>query len=202
MNDIRKFRISSVLPPRGVAKITVPTGFDFIDLEIGSGVGWHAIKYARENPSRFLIAIEKTSAKFARFESRLAGHVPIPNLFPVHADAVAWVAHCIGEVKISRCLILYPNPNLRVTSQRWIRMPFMHYLIEVMKSGGELVLATNEEDYAKEVEKYGQEAWGLKLDLNLSFTHETAPKNYPRTHFEKKYLARGETCYELRFRKP
>jgi len=182
-----------------------PAPFSFetpIDLEIGSGVGWWALRYARQNPNRYLIAIEKTREKFARFDQRVLAHTQIQNLTAVNADAIAWITHCLGTQKLSRVFILYPNPNPKNTAQRWIRMPFFGALLERLKPGGEIFWATNISDYAEEIRQYSKSVWKLEPFLDRSFTQQTRPSDYPRTHFEKKYLLRGETCWELGYRKP
>ncbi|MBI0385206.1 hypothetical protein JBE27_55325, partial [Streptomyces albiflaviniger] len=53
-----------------------------VDVEIGCGVGFHPLRYARENPERQLVAFEKTSEKFSKFLGRLKNHDPLPNLYP------------------------------------------------------------------------------------------------------------------------
>ena len=77
-------------------------------------------------------------------------------------------------------------------------MPFMSRLLEVLKPRGELLLVTNERFYFEEAQEYLSEKWGLRLDEKLAFTASTAPGGRPRTHFEKKYLSRGETCFQIR----
>ena len=59
------------------------------------------------------------------------------------------------------------------------------------------MLATNQAFYADEWARYLRGHWGLKERSARTLTREDAP----RTHFEKKYLARGETCRELVFGK-
>jgi len=164
-----------------------------IDLEIGCGVGWHPIAYAQNNPDRKLIAIEHTAEKFKKFEGRFQKH-QLKNLLPVHANAISWVTTHLKEESLDRVLLLYPNPNPKDRSKRWICMPFMKQLLSCLKNEGELVMASNEGFYIEEVLDYAQNFWKLKL-----MKHEAV--KIPRTHFEKKYLQRGETCTELVFKK-
>ena len=66
-----------------------------------------------------------------------------------------------------------------------------------MAPGAELHLATNLEWYAREA------AAAIPRDFafDLMAATEVAATARPRTHFEKKYLARGETCFDLVFRR-
>lgn len=202
---VRPFRADAVRAPRGSVPFRLPEGTPPdtpVDLEIGCGAGLHPIRYSRSHPDRYLIAIEHTRQKFARFAGRFAHHPQIKNLMPVHADAVAWVTHCLRPASISRCLLLYPNPNPKAPSKRWFRMPFMHRLLEVLKPGGEILLATNDQGYVREARDYASRVWGLQVVQALSFGAADVPGGAPRTHFEKKYLERGQICHELRLRLP
>ena len=183
------FRLPSILPPDAP-----------IDLEIGCGVGWHPIVYARENPDRCLIAIEHTALKFARFQSRLARQGDmLGNLVALHANAISWVTHCLGTTKLDRCFFLYPNPNPKNPSQRWFRMPFFERILESLKPSGQIHLATNERFYADEAVQWAKKQWGLRVLEYKELHQELTPLHKPRTHFEKKYLERGQTCYDIVF---
>lgn len=169
-----------------------------LDIEIGCGVGFHPLKYARENPDRQLVAFERTAEKFAKFAGRLKNHPPLPNLIPVHGDAVPWIAHAIKPESVDRYFVLYPNPypKERQRNQRFYEMPFMLWLVETMKKGGRLTLATNM-DFYREGAKAKMGEFGLKLVGDT----EVPASALPRTHFEKKYLERGERCWTLEFAK-
>ena len=159
-----------------------------------------------------MIAIERTRTRFAAFERRRERHQQLGretgNLLAVHADAVAWVTHALGPASIDRVILLYPNPYPKNSDRgkRWHAMPFMRKLIETLKPGGELRLVTNERFYSDEAGRFMREIWGLDEVEALCFSaFELPPKiasQVPRTHFEKKYLARGETCYERLWKKP
>lgn len=209
LTPVRPFRLESVQAPQGLAAFRWPEAWASLplseaplDLEIGCGVGWHPVRYAKENPNRRLIAIEHTRAKFEKFQSRYARHPELTQLLPVHADAIRWVSHVLKPDSVSKCLLLYPNPEPKAPNKRWFRSPFMHRLIEVLEPGGEILLATNEEEYWKEAIAYGQDFWNLEVQRRREFTQDTLPEGLPRTHFERKYLLRGETCFDVTFSKP
>jgi tRNA G46 methylase TrmB len=196
---MREFKKSLIAPPIGSThfsdlKSNLFSNFQFtdIDLEIGAGVGWHSIQYARANPTRFLISIEHTRSKFTRFQARHAHHPELKNLLPIHADAIRWVTHCLEPASLSRCFILYPNPEPKAPNKRWLRMPFMRALLETLRADGKLTLATNEFSYFSEALEYGNIHWGLDFELIRAFD-----SGKPRTHFEKKYLERGQPCFEF-----
>lgn len=174
-----------------------------LDLEIGCGVGLHPVRRAQAFPERNLIAIEHTSEKYAKFESRLRGNDPLLNLFPVHANAVTWVDEYLPHLILDSVFFMYPNPNQKNKAKRWIRMPFMQRLLESVKVGGEISFATNIDWYADELREWGVGAWKLEIISDRKFTLQDLEKTNQkaRTHFEKKYLERGEFCFEIIFRK-
>lgn len=162
-----------------------------IDLEIGSGTGDFAISYAASNPSRFLIAVERTSNKFSAFSKKKYS----TNLLPLHADARSIVVHCIPEKSLKRIFLLYPNPypKKKQANQRWHNMPFFDFLITRLKKNGELIFATNVEDY------YLGFIDGIQRKKNLKINEARliSANSAPRTAFEKKYLLRGEKCWNV-----
>lgn len=172
-------------------------------LEIGPGVGFHPLKFARENPDKCLIAVEHTKNKFEKFKRRYDHHNTPTNLLPVHANAISWAHHVLENESLSQCLILYPNPSPKKSdlAKRWHAMPFMERLLELICPRGQLILATNMAFYEQEAQTWFLEHWGLKLVERKELTLQNWPIDKHRTHFERKYLERGEICYNLIFEK-
>jgi tRNA G46 methylase TrmB len=168
-------------------------------VEIGCGVGLHPIQYAKSNPDAFIIAIEKTREKFLKFKGRLENHPELGNIYPVHASALHWIPQNILQEEVDQYFILYPNPypKEKQKNKRFMHMPFMDYLLKTLKPGGLLEMATNKEFYYLEARNAMQNEWGMQLVSDMLVAKNTAP----RTHFEKKYLLRGEHCYNMLFRK-
>lgn len=171
-----------------------------LDLEIGCGVGLHPVQYSLKNPERFLIAAEHTLEKFQKFERRYRAHPDLKNLLPLHANAISVAHHLLTDQTLDRCFLLYPNPNPKKLNQRWHAMPFMQRLINLLKPQGELIMATNESFYAQEAMLWMQDYWGLEAEMT-PMTQSSHPAHEGRTHFERKYLLRGEICYHLSFKK-
>ncbi len=195
----RPFRVERVPQPRpgtaGFPKSDEIRGRP-LDLEIGCGVGLHPILYARANPERVLIAVEHTPTRFSAFQSRVLGNPGLENLHPVHADAVEWVSHRVPPGSLSRIFLLYPNPYPKPSDRkrRWYAMPFFGRLVEALQPGGEIHLSTNIPLYASEAREAFREIWGLR---ERRWETAQGSASSARTHFEKKYLERGETCFTL-----
>jgi tRNA (guanine-N7-)-methyltransferase len=196
---VRDFQASLVPRPRLYDYFELP---DLpLDIEIGAGVGWFALDYCQKNPDRFLVAIEKTIEKFEKFERAFENKNSPENLLPVHAHAINWITHLIPLKSVSNYFILYPNPYPKEgqANKRFHRMPFMARVLETMKKDGEITFATNVESLADEIIDYCERVWGLTLKEEKKLTKKDLKAWTPRTPFEKKYLERGETCWNLVF---
>ena len=195
----RAFQADKLSPPRD---FTIPEALAStkkikqpLVLEIGAGKGKHALLFASQNPNKQLIAIERTRNKFEAF-SKLATEHNLTNLTPVHADAIAWIVHAIKPKSIACIYILYPNPEQHNPNQQWLNMPFFEFLLSRLSEGGEVILATNIESYMGNAQQQAKSIWCLPTLC------EKVPADSQRTHFEVKYLARNETCWQLTMTKP
>ncbi|MCL1622761.1 tRNA (guanine-N(7)-)-methyltransferase [Moraxella sp. Tifton1] len=188
----RTFRSQSVFAPKDVPVVNTNRP---LFLEIGAGKGKHAVLFAKEHADRHLIAIERTKEKFEAFD-RLLKNEQLDNLTAIHADAIAYTTHHIAPNSLDGVFILYPNPEPANKNQRWLNMPFFEFLISRMKAGATMTIATNVAEYIDEAQKQLDEVWLLPYE-RLQINDDSA-----RTHFEIKYLARGEICQELVILKP
>lgn len=164
-------------------------------LEIGAGKGKHALSFAAAHSDRHLIAIERTRNKFEAF-TKIFNQQCLSNLTPIHADAIAWTVYAIPPNSLTSIYLLYPNPEQHNPNQQWLNMPFFEFLLSRLQAGGEVVLATNIESYMEHAEQQAINIW------QLSCSRHQIPTDSQRTHFEVKYLARGETCWQLTLKKP
>lgn len=169
-----------------------------VDLEIGCGVGLHPILYCQDNPDRQLIAIEHTAEKFQKFLKRSQSH-QLDNLYPIHCNAISFLAKYGQPDLFGKVFLLYPNPNPKPgqKNKRWHGMPFMSKIWESLKTGGELCLVTNEEWYFEEALNDFDKVWGYPPAKVTSISCKTHPNWRARTHFESKYLERGQTVFQI-----
>src|SRR5258708_7312412 len=121
--------------PRPRIDFQLPSGP--LDLEIGAGQGLHAVRYCQANPERQLLAVEKTTIKFAGLQRRSHTHPQLTNLHAIHADAVAFVRYFVPDDSLDRVFLLYPNPHPKAkqANLRWHNRPFLALLLRKMKSG-------------------------------------------------------------------
>jgi tRNA (guanine-N7-)-methyltransferase len=166
-------------------------------IEVGCGVGLHPIRWSQQNLHARLLAFERTTEKYTKAAHRFINNSSPQNIHIVHGDASILLPYLIEPQSIDGFFFLYPNPYPK-PSQANLRLPnspFLHFIRQSLKPGGTLTLATNSVQYASEaIERLP--ANGLLLMQNKQIESHAIP----RTHFEKKYLMRGEICYDLVFR--
>ncbi|MFW2045072.1 SAM-dependent methyltransferase [Acinetobacter variabilis] len=189
--SIRQFQAQRMHAPRDFQSISSEP----VCVEIGAGKGKHALLFTQTNPNSKLIAIERTREKFLAMQKQhaLEGQ---PNLQTVHADALPWIVHALYPAQVEQFFILYPNPEPHNPAQRWLNMPFFEFLLSRLKTGGTITLASNIPEYIEEAEQQVQNLW------KLPFVKEIIGQDSARTHFEIKYLERGELCQQLIISKP
>ena len=188
---IRQFQAQRMHAPRDFQAIANES----VSVEIGAGKGKHALLFSGQYPDKKLIAIERTREKFVAMQKQhqLEGQ---RNLQIVHADAIPWIVHALFPAQVEQFFILYPNPEPHNATQRWLNMPFFEFLVSRLKAGGSITLVSNIPEYIAEAQQQLIEVW------KLPFIQQDVPVDSARTHFEIKYLARGERCQELQISKP
>lgn len=75
-------------------------------------------------------------------------------------------------------------------------MPFFEFLLSRLHPNGTITLASNIEEYIDEAEQQLIQLWKLPYEKQKIATDSA------RTHFEVKYLERGELCQQLIITKP
>ena len=188
---IRQFQAQRMHAPRDFQMISPEP----ICVEIGAGKGKHALLFSSQHSEHTLIAIERTREKYMAMQKQhaLEGQ---NNLQVIHADAMPWIVHALNAGQVQQFFILYPNPEPHNPAQRWLNMPFFEFLLSRLQVGGTVTLASNIPEYIEEAQQQLIETW------KLPFVKEVIPSTSARTHFEIKYLERGELCQQLIITKP
>lgn len=169
-------------------------------VEIGCGVGFHPIDWAKKNPRLFVLAIEKTSEKFKKFLGRMKSHPHLKNIYPLQADATRVLPHLISPESVDGYFFLYPNPYPK-ESQKNLRFQnslFFEFVIQSLKLGGTITWATNCPKNLGEIKTRMVENYCLKL---IETRELACPQETYLSHFEKKYLEQGQVCHHLVFQR-
>ena len=157
-----------------------------LDLEIGTGNGFHFAHFAKTNPDRSLIGIELkykpliqsirrvrrdggTNARICRYNA-----VMISDLFN------------LGE--LNDVYIHFPDPWEKSVKHRLIQDEFLVELFKVQKPGGKVYFKTDSKDYYEwALEKFKTCPYMLEDYTDNLHHSKWAPMNFV-THFEGLFL--------------
>ena len=170
-------------------------------LEIGFGGGEHLLWQAARYPDVGFIACEPFIDGVVKV---VDGAVTsgLDNI-RIHADDARDVLPWLREASIERAFILFPDPwpKVRHHKRRLVEPRFLTALARVMAPGAELRLATDIDDYARQMllaaKHEGSFAWQARSPADW----RERPADWPETRYEQKAIREGRKRYFLRFRR-
>lgn len=165
-------------------------------LEIGFGGGEHLAAQAAANPNVGVIGCEP----FVNGVASLLAHVDAQNLknvriFPNDARIVL---DALPDSSLDRCFVLFadPWPKKRHHERRFIGPENLPRLARVLKSGGELRLATDVMPLAE----WMREHTNAHPDFVCVYDKAAPPADWVQTRYEQKGRAAGREPVYLVFR--
>jgi tRNA (guanine-N7-)-methyltransferase len=203
---VRRGRLSSLTLERmqtlAPARALPPGAFDPVAafgrvapvvLEIGCGHGHAAIAYARTHPEHDLLAMDVHTPGIARMlaDAEAAG---VPNLRVEVGDAVLFLEERVGDAVFDAVHLFFPDPwrKKKHTKRRFVSPTNLDLLARVLKPGGHVLVATDQDFYAQHVLE--------EAGAHPRFTARRVerPSWRPADGFEAKGVRAGRTINELR----
>lgn len=169
-------------------------------LEIGFGSGYSLLEIAKCHPEKDFIGIEMHQPGIGTLLLNMDLE-KIHNIRIYYADAVEVLTQCIPENSLDVVQIFFPDPwpKRRHHKRRLIQSEFVKLLISKIKINGMLHLATDWEDYAREMMTVISDFSELR---NVSGEKQYAHRSDQRpviTKFEKRGQHAGREIWELQF---
>lgn len=121
-------------------------------LEIGFGMGEALVELAVRHPDWDFLGVEVYEPGVGRALNRLAA-LEVENVRLVADDAAIVLERCIPPASLSAVLLFFPDPwpKKRHRKRRLVQPPFVSQVASVLEPGGVLQLATDWEDYARQM---------------------------------------------------
>jgi tRNA (guanine-N7-)-methyltransferase len=168
-------------------------------LEIGFGMGETTAGIAREHPENDYLGIEVHTPGVGSLLKRLAD-LGLTNVRVIQHDAVEVLRDMIAPEALDAVHIFFPDPwpKKRHHKRRMIQPPFVALLVSRMKAGAYLHLATDWEDYARQMLDVLAAEPALE---NTAPAYAARPDTRPQTKFERRGLNLGHRVWDLVFRK-
>jgi len=169
-------------------------------LEIGFGAGQSLLATAKAHPEQDFIGIETHQPGIGALLLNIQVQ-QVTNIRIYYADALEVLNQCIPEKSLHGVQLFFPDPwpKRRHHKRRLIQTEFVKLLITKLQAGGELHLATDWQDYAKEMLQVLSSFPEL---TNLAGLGNFAPRSHHRpivTKFEQQAKRAGREIFELQF---
>ena len=168
-------------------------------LEIGFGMGESTAAIALAHPENDYLALEVhtpgVGSLLKQIEEKYLGNIRI-----IQHDAVEVLRDMLDDNVLDGIHIFFPDPwhKTRHNKRRLIQSPFVAQLVQKLKPGGYLHVATDWQDYAKQVlEVLSAEP----LLENTAEDYAPRPAYRPLTKFEQRGIRLGHGVWDLVFRR-
>lgn len=195
-----------LLPRYGVPYSTQPLDLNAVFgrnaphvLEIGSGMGETTVHIAASKPETDFVAIEVHTPGVGSLLKQIEAHA-LTNVRVIQHDAVDVLEHMIAPDTLDGLHVFFPDPwpKKRHHKRRLMQPPFVKLLASRVRRGGYLHVATDWEEYARQILEV------LRAEPTLSNTAEayaSRPEYRPVTKFEERGLKLGHRVRDVIFRK-
>ena len=206
----------SLLPQFGVSYSAAPLDFDQLFgrrapriLEIGFGMGETTTRIAVEHPENDYLALDVHTPGVGSLLKNIAAH-GLTNVRVAQHDAVEVVEHMIAPDALDGVHLFFPDPwpKKRHHKRRLIQPAFVALLSSRLKPGGYVHVATDWEDYARQILEVLSAEPTLRNTapaVDESALRPTAlgytprPDYRPLTKFEQRGLTLGHGVWDIVF---
>ncbi len=168
-------------------------------LEIGFGMGGATAEIAAAQPENNYLGIEVHTPGVGALLKQI-GERNLTNLRIIQHDAVEVLQQMIADASLAGIHIYFPDPwhKSRHHKRRLIQPAFVATLVEKLKTGGYLHLATDWENYAEQMLEVLSAEDRL---INTGENYAARPAYRPLTKFEQRGLRLGHGVWDLVFRR-
>ena len=168
-------------------------------LEIGFGMGDSTAAVALTHPKNDYLALEVHTPGVGNL-LKLIDAQQLDNIRIIQHDAVEVLRDMLGQVTLDGVHIFFPDPwhKARHNKRRLIQTPFIAQLVQKLKLGGYIHIATDWQDYAEQIlTVLGAEP----LLENTVVDYAPRPAYRPLTKFEQRGIRLGHGVWDTVFRR-
>jgi tRNA (guanine-N7-)-methyltransferase len=168
-------------------------------LEIGFGMGDSTASIAQAHPENDYLALEVHTPGVGNL-LKLIDAQQLTNIRIIQHDAVEVLRDMISGDSLGGVHIFFPDPwhKARHNKRRLIQSPFIAQLVQKLKPGGYIHVATDWQDYAEQVLRVLN---AEPLLQNTVAGYAPRPDYRPLTKFEKRGINLGHGVWDLVFKR-
>ena len=183
-------------------------------LEIGFGMGDSTATIALAHPENDYLALEVHTPGVGNL-LKLIEAQKISNIRIIQHDAVEVLRDMIADATLDGAHIFFPDPwhKARHNKRRLIQTPFIAQLVQKLKPGGYIHVATDWQDYAEQVmavlgaepllentaEDYAPKAGNSLSSREIEKLTPPRPSYRPLTKFEQRGIKLGHGVWDMVF---
>ena len=168
-------------------------------LEIGFGMGDRTATIAQTHPEIDYLALEVHTPGVGNL-LKLIETEQLANIRIMQHDAVEVLRDMIADNTLDGVHIFFPDPwhKARHNKRRLIQAPFIAQLVQKLKPGGYIHVATDWQDYAEQVLRVLS---GEPMLENTAADYAPRPDYRPLTKFEQRGIRLGHGVWDLVFKR-
>ena len=206
VTDAQRRACETLLPRFGVPYSREPLDLDRVFgrvapriLEIGFGMGETTAYIAAQHPEIDYLGTEVHTPGVGSLLNRIV-ELGLANVHVIQHDAVEVLRDMIAPAALDGVHVFFPDPwpKKRHHKRRLIQPPFVALLVSRIKAGAYVHVATDWEDYARQVMEVLS---GNPLLVNTSDGFAPRPAWRPETKFEARGLRLGHRVWDVVFRR-
>lgn len=169
-----------------------------MDLEIGTGNGFHFAHYAKENPERSLVGLEIKYKPLVQSIRRAV--LNGSNNMRIGRFHASYLDQIFAENELDHVIIHHPDPwpKKRQWKRRLIQDDFLHLLHRLQRPGGRIDFKTDDLSYFEWALERFQRSDYVGLEFTYDLHHSKFAAENFKTHFEQIFLAKSQPIYFLR----
>jgi len=176
-------------------------GCEAFVVEIGFGMGHTLAELAGRSPRTGFVGIEVHRPGVGKLLA-MAEERGLQNVRVFCHDAVDVLERRIPDAALDAVLLFFPDPwhKKRHHKRRLVQRPFVELVQRKLKSGGLFHLATDWEDYARQMLEVVESVPGWVNQAGAG-CFSPRPESRPLTRFEQRGMRLGHGVWDLLFRK-
>lgn len=170
-----------------------------LKVEIGFGNGVFIFERAKAEPDVNFVGVELYHRGITALAKRIKKS-NVENLIIAYSDAKKFLAHSIRDDDIMELYINFPDPwpKKRHKKRRLVNVNFAQLAYLKLRNNGKIYLATDSEDYGKNMLISFEGIKGFKnMAGRLKFTEKL--HDHITTKYEKQFLSDGKKIYYLQY---
>ncbi|MBN2020282.1 MAG: tRNA (guanosine(46)-N7)-methyltransferase TrmB [Sedimentisphaerales bacterium] len=173
-----------------------------LHIEIGSGKGTFLVNQARCLPGDNFIGIEWAN-RYYRFAVDRAGRWNLTNVRIIRADAACFIRDFIPDSSVDFFHIYFPDPwpKRRHNKRRFFSAANVEQLIRCLKTGGQIRVATDFEEYFEQIKTVLSARAGILKQTDFLPADGAQVGEWVGSNFERKYIKENRPIYTIAVRK-